>query len=103
MNNETYLDFCFIREGSGNFSSEIDSLLTELFKGVRLNWYLEEKTAEGAEIVVAEVKGMSRWGSEEETIQYIEEHAGEKFWDYLQGFKMFIYPATRGCGSCGAH
>lgn len=54
-------------------------------------------------MVIAEIKGMSDWGSEDETIQFIEEHAGEKFWEYLQGYKMFIYPVKRGCNSCGTH
>ena len=102
MNNETYLDFCFVRKQVGNFANEIDCLLTRLFDGIRLNWYLEEKTIEGAEMVVAEVKGMSNWSSEEETIQFLEEQAGDIFWQYLQGYKFFIYPATtRGCTSCG--
>ena len=104
MNNETYLDFCFIREFKGNFADEIHHLLTELFSGVKLNWFLEEKVEQGAEIVVAQIKGMGKWGSEEETIQFIEEHANETFWNYLQGFQMFIYPAKMGgCSSCGSH
>lgn len=103
MNNETYLDFCFMREASGHFASEIHRMLTDLFKGIRLNWYLDEKTKDGVDIVVAEVKGMSRWESEEETIRFIEEHADEAFWSYLQGFQMNIYPVKRGCGSCGTH
>jgi hypothetical protein len=101
MNSETYLDFCFIRKASGDFKAEVDSMLTKLFEGVRLNWYLDEKKEDGVEIVVAEVKGMSKWQSEDETIEYIENHAEESFWDYLQGYKMFIYPAKRGCNSCG--
>jgi hypothetical protein len=103
MNSETYLDFCFIRVASGNFAAEIHRMLTELFKDIRLNWYLDEKTEDGIEIVVAEVKGMSRFQSEQETIDYIEEHAGESFWKYLQGYQMNVYPAKRGCGSCGTH
>lgn len=102
MNNETYLDFCFIREMAGGFAGEIDSILQDLFKGKRLNWYLEEKTANGAEIVVAEVKGMSNWHSEDETIDYLEVNAGESFWEYLQGYKMYIYPA-KGCGTSAKH
>ncbi|WP_174731543.1 hypothetical protein [Mesobacillus harenae] len=102
MHNETYLDFCFIRPETGEFKTEIDQMLSKLFSKVNLNWYLEEKTADGAEIVVAEVKGMSSWSSEEETIEFIEEHAGEKFWEYVQGYKLFIYPAKRGCKSSGA-
>ena len=103
MNNETYIDFCFIRKDTGEFAVEIDYLLKSIFSDKRLNWYLEEKIVEGAEMVVAEVKGMSNWGSEKEVIQFLEEHAGENFWEYLQGYKMFIYPVTRGCTSCGTH
>ncbi|MEH7386192.1 hypothetical protein V7147_12355 [Bacillus sp. JJ1521] len=103
MNSETYLDFCFIRDATGNFTVEVDELLKKLFKGVRLNWYLEEKTEEGIEIVIAEVKGMSRWQTEEEAIEYIETHAERTFWSYLQGYKMFIYPAKKGCSSCGVN
>ncbi|MBY0148530.1 hypothetical protein [Neobacillus niacini] len=103
MNSETYLDFCFIREQTGEFSADIDELLKNLFGKKRLNWFLEEKTVEGAEMVIAEVKGMSDWASEEETILFIEEHADSKFWEYLQGYKMFIYPVKKGCNSCGTH
>ncbi|MGJ7919355.1 hypothetical protein [Neobacillus sp. LXY-4] len=104
MNNETYLDFCFIREKTGNFAVEINEILTNLFAEVRLNWYLEEKTLEGAEMVIAEVKGMSKWRSEEETLHFLEENGNKQFWQYLQGYKMFIYPVTmRGCSSCGTH
>jgi hypothetical protein len=103
MNNETYLDFCFVRDAKGDLASEIHEILKDLFKDIRLNWYLDEKTKDGVEIVVAEVKGMSSWESEEETIGFIEQHAEDKFWDYLQGYQMYVYPAKRGCGSCGAH
>lgn len=103
MNSETYLDFCFIRNASGNFKEEIDQLLSKLFKGIRLNWYLDEKIENGIEMIVAEVKGMSRWQSEDETIEFIEGHADESFWEYLQGYKMFIYPEKRGCTSCGTN
>jgi hypothetical protein len=104
MNNETYLDFCFIRKATGNFATEIDEMLTKLFNGVRLNWYLEEKTLEDAEMVIVEVKGMSHWRSEEETLAFLEENAGKQFWQDLQGYKMFIYPVgMRGCSDCGTH
>ncbi|MED3562974.1 hypothetical protein [Bacillus xiapuensis] len=103
MTSETYIDFCFIRPQSGGFAQEIDQILKETFANKRLNWFLEEKTIDKAEMVVVEIKGMSNWGSEEETIQYLEDNAGEKFWEYLQGYKMFIYPVMRGCNSCGVH
>jgi hypothetical protein len=103
MNSETYVDFCFIREQTGDFAADIDELLKSMFGKKRLNWFLEEKTIDGAEMVIAEVKGMSDWGSEEETILFLEDHADSKFWEYLQGYKMFIYPAKKGCNSCGTH
>ncbi len=103
MTSETYIDFCFMRAEAGGFAAEIDSLLKTTFAKKRLNWFLEEKTIENAEMVVAEIKGMSDWGSEEETIQFLEENAEDKFWEYLQGYKMFIYPVKRGCNSCGTH
>lgn len=103
MTSETYIDFCFVRPLAGDFTVEIDTLLKNTFAKKRLNWFLEEKNLDGAEMVIAEIKGMSDWGSEDETIQFIEEHAGEKFWEYLQGYKMFIYPVKRGCNSCGTH
>ena len=103
MTSETYLDFCFIRAAKGNFAAEVDELLKDTFEKKRLNWYLEEKKIDGADMVVAEIKGMSDWGSEEETIKFLEEHGGDKFWEYLQGYKLFIYPAQRGCTSCGTH
>ena len=67
MISETYLDFCFIREQAGEFSIVIDELLKNTFGKKRLNWFLEEKTIDGADMVIAEVKGMSDWSSEEET------------------------------------
>src|SRR3954464_6018703 len=100
MTSETYIDFCFMRVESGEFAAEIDELLKETFAKIRLNWFLEEKTLDGAEMVVAEIKGISDWSSEDEAIQFLEENAGEEFWEYLQGYKMFIYPVLRGCNSC---
>jgi hypothetical protein len=104
VNSEAYLDFCFVREERGGFAAEIEGLLKTVFRGIRVNWYLEEKRVEGADIVVAEVKGMAPWKSEEETLHYLEEQAGETFWEYLQGYQMYIYPNNpKGCGSCGTH
>jgi hypothetical protein len=103
MTSETYIDFCFVRPKAGGFTAEIDEILKTTFAKKRLNWFLEEKTLDRAEMVVAEIKGMSDWGSEEETIQFIEENAGDEFWEYLQGYKMFIYPVKRGCNSYGTH
>lgn len=99
---ETYIDFCFIRENKGSLAKEIDEILSELFKDIKLNWYLEEKEIEETAVVVAEIKGMSRWQSEEETISFIENNATDLFWSYLQGYKIFIYPVKRKGANCSA-
>ncbi|MEY8732333.1 hypothetical protein AB9M92_08755 [Peribacillus frigoritolerans] len=103
MNSETYIDFCFVKVASVNFASEINKLLSDLFNGFRLNWFLDEKSMNGIDIVVAEVKGMSGWKSEEETIEFIENHADDRFWKYLQGYQINVYSAKRGCNTCGTH
>ncbi|MBU7595555.1 hypothetical protein [Metabacillus halosaccharovorans] len=103
MRNETYLDFCFIREGTGNFSQEINLIFTEIFNGKRLYWYLDEKNQDGLEIVVAEVKGMSDWNSEEDLLHHLEEHGGNPFWNYIQGYQFVIHPDMKGCKSCETH
>lgn len=103
MKNETYLDFCFIREEKGSFSTEIDLLLKEMFSSNQLHWYLDEKSEQGLEIVVAEVKGMSDWSSEEQLLSYLEDRGSSSFWTYLQGYQFSIYPYMKGCQSCGTH
>ncbi len=103
MTSETYIDLCFVRPKTGDFALVIDDLLKTIFAKKRLDWYLEEKTMDGVEMVIAEIKGMSNWCSEDETIEFLEEQAEEIFWQYLQGYKMFIYPVKRGCTSCGVH
>ncbi|WHY71190.1 hypothetical protein [Fictibacillus enclensis] len=104
MNNETYLDFCFIRT-FGVFEeslfSKVDKALQHLFDHQLLHWYLEEKKKDGLEIVIAEVRGMSEWTSEDEVLNHLEKAEGSSFWEYLQGCQFNVYPAMKGCGSCG--
>ncbi|MCK6259072.1 hypothetical protein LCY76_21100 [Fictibacillus sp. KIGAM418] len=101
MNNETYLDFCFIRNTAGGFSGVIDGMFRELFGGQRLHWYLDEKKCGDIEMVTAEVKGMSVWESEAAVLAHLEQQGTEMFWKYIQGCQFSIYPAMKGCGSCG--
>ncbi|NRD78042.1 hypothetical protein HPT25_11660 [Bacillus sp. BRMEA1] len=103
MTSETYIDFYFVRPLEGGFALVIDELLKKVFTKKQLNWYLEEKYVEGVELVIAEVKGMSSWAYEDEAIEFLEENADQRFWKFLQGYKMFIYPVLRGCNSCGKH
>ncbi|WP_173917475.1 hypothetical protein [Halobacillus sp. Marseille-Q1614] len=98
--NETYLDFCFIQETTGSLAGDVNNMFKRIFSGQRLNWYMDEKSEDGIEVVVAEVKGMSSWTSVEEVIHHLDENAGEEFWETLQGYQFNVYPAG-GCSSCG--
>lgn len=97
LNSETYLDFCFIREKDGFLKEDVHSMLEALFKHKIFHWYLDVKVNMGAEIVVAEVKGMSNWNSEQEVIDYLETQATDDFWALLQGFQFNVFPVRKGC------
>jgi len=101
MNSETFIDFVFVRDKEGDFKAEIEQLLRTLFKESRMNWYLGEKVEDGAEIVVAEIKGMSMWQQEEEVIDFIEKDGTDRFWNYLCGYQIHVYAAEKGCKCCG--
>ncbi|WP_186576358.1 hypothetical protein [Aquibacillus kalidii] len=94
---ETYLDFCFIQEFTGGLGNKVDKMLDDVFQKQRLKWHLDIKEAEGAEVVVAEVKGMSSWISEQEVIDHLEKEASEDFWTCLQGYQFQVLPVEKGC------
>lgn len=102
MKNETLIDFCFIRNIGEGFEKEIDELLQTVFMKQQLYWYLDGKQTEGADIVVAELRGMSTWESEEEVLRFLENQAAPHFWEYLQGYQIQVFAAKKGCASCGS-
>jgi hypothetical protein len=102
MNSETYIDFCFIRETEEEpFAGEIERQLQKLFGKSRLRWHIYGRQEENMDIMMVEIKGMSGWQTNEEAETFIKNKADDVFWDYLQGYQMFIFPQTKGCGSCG--
>ena len=100
--NETLIDFCFIRSMDRGFKDEIDNLLQNLFKSHHIYWYLEEKQEAGTDIVVAELRGISTWDSEEEVVHFLEKQGTFEFWEYLQGYQIQVFSEKKGCGSCGS-
>ncbi|SET02483.1 hypothetical protein SAMN05216389_104210 [Oceanobacillus limi] len=102
MLSETFLDFCFVEKETGNLSNKIESTFEGLFKHERrLHWYLNKKVENGLEIIVAEVKGISKWQTEDEVIDYLESNAEEGFWNSLQGYQLQVLPVSRGCCKSG--
>jgi hypothetical protein len=101
MKSEVMLDFCFIRESVGQFKQEIENVLHTLFKTHRLHWYMDEKEFDNVEMVVAEVRGIGNFGSEEAVHAHIEMNAESDFWEWLQGYRFQVYPVNKGCACHG--
>jgi hypothetical protein len=102
MKSEVILDFCFVRKHIGWFKTDVELELKKLFEG-GLHWYLDEKSEGDVEVIVAEVRGISRWQSEGEVLNHIEQKGSDSFWEWLQGYHLHVYPNTKGCVSCGCH
>ncbi|MUT67975.1 hypothetical protein [Paenibacillus sp. NEAU-GSW1] len=106
MNVEFFLDLCFIREHEPEpihrFEQAVQKQLDHLFSGTG-SWYTEGKQQDQADIVVAEVKGMAKWQSEEDIVAYIEANAAPPFMAWLQGYRiqLDIKEAHEGCSHCG--
>jgi hypothetical protein len=100
LKSEVMLDFCFIRTPKGDFKQEISNELNQLF-GDTIHWYLDAKEEENIEVVIAEVRGMGAWKSEKAVVQHIEENGTDTFWEWLQGYRMNVYPNSKGACHCG--
>jgi hypothetical protein len=102
MKSEVMLDFCFIREHIGQFNKDIENMFRTLFQKHRVHWYLDVKEYDDVEMVIAEVRGIGNFGSEEEVHSHIEINAEEHFWKWLQGYRFQVYPVNKGC-ACHAN
>lgn len=100
MRSEIVFDLCFIREQRSGFDKQIEQELLSIF-GKKLKWYLDYKCKDSLEIVVAEVKGVGKWETEDELIAFVEEKASLQFMSWLQGYKLKLYQASKGGGCCG--
>lgn len=100
MHIEYRIDLCFIRataEGDP-FVEDVESELESLFDGMAY-WYLESKHEQEADIVLAEIKGKDGFLSEEQALTFMEDRGTERFWDWLQGYKIIVEEAG-GCAHC---
>ena len=101
MKNETFLDFIFIQEAIGGFSSNVRQLLQMPFQEQSLHCSLKEKTENGLDILIMKVKGKSSWFSEKAMMNHLDKHVDDEFWELLQGYQCKIYRGVKGCQSCG--
>jgi len=104
MKNELVLDLCFIRPIQGGFEREIQTELQNIF-GEKLTWYLDVKQQEELEVVVAELRGIGSWSSEDEVMSKIEELASDTFFTWLQGYRIQLFAKEEGsvCHACSKH
>jgi hypothetical protein len=100
MKSEVMLDFCFVRKRIGMFKTDVESELKKLFKG-NLHWYLDERSEDNVEMIVAEVRGVSPWQTKDDVLNHMEQKGSDSFWEWLQGYHLQVYPNTKGCVSCG--
>ncbi|WP_088104895.1 hypothetical protein [Halalkalibacter urbisdiaboli] len=101
MRSEVVFDLCFIRHQLRDFDKTIHQELLSIF-GNKLKWYLDYKCKNELEIVVAELKGVGSWETEDELISYVENKASQQFFTWLQGYKLQLFPTKKGGGSCCA-
>jgi hypothetical protein len=99
MGSEIVFDLCFVRDQCEDFETRIHDELMVIFEN-KLHWYIDYKCKENLEIVVAEVKGVGSWISEDELLTYIEEKASEQFFIWLQGYHLQLFPVVRGGFCC---
>ncbi|MCI3921219.1 hypothetical protein MO973_13360 [Paenibacillus sp. TRM 82003] len=96
---------CLIREAAGegasSFEDDVEEELEALFSGLGY-WYTEGKTENEAEVLVAEVKGRDGFADEESALRYLEERGSERFWSWLQGYRIQVEPIGAGCAHCRA-
>ncbi len=100
MISEVFIDFCFIRHPGLQFKSVVEEELKNLFPET-IHWYLDCNEEDEYEMIVAELRGMGRWSTEDEVIQHLHKQATDKFWEWLQGCRIHVYPVRKGCASCG--
>lgn len=101
---EFSLDLCFIREadvpGEPDFKETVEQELRVLFAPYG-QWTVSLKREGPVDIAVAEMKGIGPWCSEDETLAYVETKAGERFWQWLQGYRLQVEPKEdAGCCKC---
>ncbi|TLS50450.1 hypothetical protein FE782_20740 [Paenibacillus antri] len=100
--NAFVLELCFVggeRDASA-MGSKVRSDVRALFGDAFL--HVEEKVAEGARIVTAEVRGVGEWEDERELVEYVERAADEELAAALYGYRVEIFRTKRGKGGCRA-
>ncbi|MEX2105065.1 MAG: hypothetical protein WD907_07050 [Bacilli bacterium] len=102
---EFFMYICFIRKQDNStldsFHELIHDMLTDIFAG-KVYWYLDSKTNDDLDIVVAELKGMVAWKTEEEVLDFLEKNSHPEFWEFVNGYHIQVYPNQSGstCTSC---
>jgi hypothetical protein len=101
MDNEVILDICFIQSNTSPLKDKVQDELQRWF-GSQLNWYIDSKTEQDKQIVVAEVRGQGPWSNEDELLHHIEDEASEAMLESIYGYSVkIVKKRKKGCCACG--
>src|SRR5690554_2333367 len=103
MDNEFFLDLCFVQDKimPQAFYDAVNLQLKALFKE-KAQWQIETKREDQASILVVEVKGMWEWDNEEQVVDYLEKAASSEFWNWLYGYHIELdIKQHAACSHCG--
>lgn len=99
---EFELDLVFIRAADGQDPSEfhdsVEAELAPLFAPYG-KWSVTVKEEPGVQIAVTEMRGIAPWSCEDEALDYIEGKAGDRFREWLTGYRLAVEP-KEDAGSC---
>lgn len=92
------LNLCLIREQQtgGSLVKEARLQVMELFLG-KGTCYVEGRTEDGLEIVVAEVQGSNQFELEEDVVDFVEQFATDELLSWIQGYQVKIELKTERC------
>lgn len=101
---EFSFDLCFIREAGSpeepDFRDAIEQEMKLLFSPYG-RWSVTLKNEGPLDIAVAEMKGIAPWQNEDDALAYVERKAGDRFWQWLQGYQLHVETKEdAGCCKC---
>jgi hypothetical protein len=98
--NAFVLEMCFVEAESGapHLGATVRSEMRAMFGESFL--HVDEKIAEGAVVVTAEVRGVGEWQDEDELARYVERAADDGLIERLYGYRIELHRTKRGRGGC---
>jgi hypothetical protein len=97
-NNDFRVHLCLISESSDvlAFVTKVRTELEQLYRG-KGSIYLDVKTEDVLEMIIAEIQGSNQYDSEEEALLYLIESCSDQLMSWIHGYHIQIEPKTVVC------